>query len=316
MGLVDMNNLNIVGGKWLTLAPIPGVRSHPAVTAHDGVLYAFGGGAENFRSLNDSWAYDTVSNAWVSRRAMPTKRSGTVCHCLEDKIYVMGGGFKQANGKFRFLPTLEIYTPRSDTWESAPDLLQPHDYPAFAFLDGWFYVLGGHHPDATEGGPQTDPGFAFCERWRPGMTQWEAIAPLPTPRFALAAVVHDGEIWTMGGVAFSASGFHNFDFFEVYQPATNTWRRETRYQLPWTAAGLGACLVEGRLHIFGGYSGDGIHARAARMDWAGGGWELLPPMPHTLAAMGVGTWGSSVYLVGGWPDARRDPTDQVYVYTP
>lgn len=326
-------------GQWTRRGPLDIPRSHPATAVYKDKIYTFGGGGVNFKSFNCTRMYDPASGMWEARADMPCFRSGAVAAAVGDRIYVMGGGFKQPSGTFRFLTTVQIYYPDRDVWEEGPDLLMPHDYPAVAYTGGYIYVMGGHHPQATEGGPQTDPGFDFCERLDPAQGaqsrtggQWEQIASLPTPRFALTAVVVDGRIMTMGGVAFSSAGFHNFDFVESYDPATHVWVREKNFHLPWTAAGLGACILDGDIFIFGGYSGDGIHNRAAYYDaqgWtsAAGGrmpeaadasqgvWRQISPMPGALAAMGVAVVGKSAYLISGWPDNGRVPTDAFYSYT-
>ena len=304
--------------QWTNKGPLDIPRSHPATAVYKDKIYTFGGGGVNFKSFNYTRMYDPTTEMWEARADMPCFRSGAVAATIGDRIYVMGGGFKQPSGTFRFLTTVQIYYPDRDIWEDGPDLLMPHDYPAVAYTGGYIYVLGGHHPKATEGGPQTDPGFDFCERLDPArgaQGKWEQIAPLPTPRFALTAVVMDGKIMTMGGVAFSSAGFHNFDFVESYDPATNVWVREKNFSLPWTAAGLGTCILDGDIFIFGGYSGDGIHNRAAYYDDRQGVWRQTPPMPGTLAAMGVAVVGKSAYLISGWPDNGRVPTDAFYVYT-
>ncbi len=300
-------------GQWEELPPLAIPRSHCPTTVHGGRIYGFGGGGPNFKSLNSAIVYDPSAGCWSTVSDMPTLRSGAIARTVNDAIYVIGGGFKQPDGTFRFLPTTEIYHPDRDDWSRGPDMLMPHDYPAGALLDGHIYIMGGHHPDAVVAGPQTDPGFEFCERLDLQTGRWEQIAPLPTPRFALDAVVIGDRIVTMGGVAFTPEGFNNFDHTEVYDPATDTWQRG-EITLPWTAAGHGACLVDGHLFIFGGYSGDGISDHAAVYDIANRQWHHLPPMPHTLAAMGVAVIGHDIYLLGGWADDRREPQDFFWRY--
>ncbi len=309
-----MNNAHPFSqGRWESKSPLAIARSHCPTTVYKGRIYGFGGGGPSFKSMNSVIIYDPAEDRWTTGRDMPTLRSGAIARTVGDAIYVIGGGFKQTDGTFRFLPTTEIYYPESDRWESGPDMLMPHDYPAGALLDNHIYIMGGHHPDAVVAGPQTDPGFDFCERLDLASGRWEQIAPLPTPRFALDAVVIDGRIVTMGGVAFTPEGFNNFDHTEVYDPASNQWQRGD-ITLPWTAAGHGSCLVDDCLFIFGGYSGDGISDHAALYDLGQGQWHLLPPMPHTLAAMGVAAIGHDIYLLGGWGDDRRAPQDFFWRY--
>jgi len=295
---------------WTQRESLAVARSHPAVAVHQNRIYVFGGGGPAFKSLDSSMVYDPGAGRWRTISDMPSKRSGTVAVCRDDRIYVLGGGFKQANGQFRFLTTVEVYHPDTDSWETGPDLLQPHDYPAVALLNNRIYVMGGHHPEAYKAGPKTDPGFDFCERLNLDTGQWEAIPPLPTPRFALAAAVLDGRILTFGGVAFSKAGFNNYDFVETYDPQTGLWSTDESLKLPWPAAGLGACMRRGEVIILGGYSGEGIHSRCARFHQ--GHWQRLPDMPSPRAAMGVATVEQGIFIMGGWADDGRTPVNDVH----
>lgn len=300
-------------GTWTTKPPLPVARSHCPTATYKGRIYGFGGGGPNFKSMNSVIIFDPSADSWSTGTNMPSLRSGAIAVTVGDAIYIIGGGFKQESGTFRFLHTTEIYYPDSDRWEKGPDMLQPHDYPAGALLDGHIYILGGHHPSATTSGPKTDPGFEFCERLDLASGKWEEIAPLPTPRFALDAVVIGGRVLTFGGVAFTPEGFNNFDHIEAYDPASGAWTRET-LTLPWTAAGAGGCIADGRPYIFGGYSGDGISDHCACYDAEAGQWRILPPIPQPLAAMGVGVIDNTIYLLGGWADDGRTPQECFYAY--
>jgi len=301
-------------GTWATMPVLPVARSHCPTACYRGKIYGFGGGGPNFKSLNSVIIYDPITNIWETGTDMPSLRSGAIAKTVEDQIYIIGGGFKQENGTFRFLRTTEIYHPDSDTWTRGPDMIMPHDYPAGALLDNHIYILGGHHPDATLTGPKTDPGFDFCERLNLGTGKWEQIAALPTPRFALDAIVMNKRIMTMGGVAFTPEGFNNFDHIETYNPAKGEWSKE-KLTLPWTAAGAAACTIDDHLFIFGGYSGDGISDHCACYDFIRHEWHMMLPIPQPLAATGVGVIGNSIYLLGGWADDGRTPQSCFYAYT-
>ena len=304
-----------VPGTWDIKSPIMGARSHCPLAAYKNKIYAFGGGGPNFASLNSVYAFAPLTNKWERMADMPTFRSGSVTAVIGDGIYVMGGGFKQPNGQFKFLTTVEIYKPATDTWESGPDLLMPHDYPAVAVLNVEIYVLGGHHPDATKAGPKTDPGFNFCERLNPAKGKWEEIAPLIQPRFALSAAVINDSILTMGGVAFTPEGFNNFSMVERYDAVQNRWILDDLYTLPWPAAGLSACTLNEQIYIFGGYSTDNIHNRAARFDSESENWQRIADLPASRAAMGVASVDKTIYLLGGWADDGRTPQADFFAYS-
>lgn len=304
-----------MSGKWSSRAPLSAPRSHPAVAVHGDKIYSFGGGGPAFKSLNLSEVYDPGTDRWSALRPMPTLRSGAAAVTLGDAIYVIGGGFKKPDGKFKFLTTVEIYYPEEDRWEAGPDLLQPHDYPASTLLDGKIYIIGGHHPDATEGGPQTDPAFSFSERWSPGAAEWEALAPMPTPRFAASAVAVGNAVWVLGGVAFTPQGFNEYDRIEAYHPQLGAWA-PSPITLPWPSAGQGTSVVDGRLYSFGGFRGDeGIGPHGAVCGLAQKRWSVLPAMPQPRAAMGVAAVDRRIYLIGGWA-ADRSVIDSVVEYDP
>lgn len=300
---------------WSIQAPLSAPRSHPAVAVHQGKIYTFGGGGPAFKSLNLSEVYDPKTDRWSSLRPMPTLRSGVMAAAIGDAIYVIGGGFKKPDGKFKFLTAVEVYFPEEDRWETAPDLLQPHDYPASAILGGKIYIIGGHHPNATEGGPQTDPAFSFSERWSPGMPGWEEIAPMPTPRFAASAVVMNGQLSVLGGVAFTPQGFNEYDRIETFDAERGKWMVNP-LTLPWPSAGQGACMVNDRLYLFGGFRGEGgIGAHGGAFDPASKTWSELPAMPEPRAAMGVAVVDQTIYLLGGWAK-DRSVMESVAAYSP
>jgi N-acetylneuraminic acid mutarotase len=115
-------------GTWQIRSPLTIARSHPATAVYENKIYVFGGGGPAFKSLNAVEVYDPVRDKWSIEREMPTLRSGAMAVTLGNRIFVIGGGFKKPDGKFRFLPTTEIYNPRTGTWERGPDMLRPHDY--------------------------------------------------------------------------------------------------------------------------------------------------------------------------------------------
>ena len=113
---------NYKSGHWITMPSLTIARSHCPTTAYQGKLYGFGGGGPNFKSLNSVIIFDPSTNAWNTGTDMPTLRSGSIAVTVGDAIYIIGGGFKQPNGTFKFLRTTEIYYPKKDSWEKGPDM--------------------------------------------------------------------------------------------------------------------------------------------------------------------------------------------------
>ena len=298
---------------WVKKSPMHRARSHFAVAVHRGNIYVFGGGGEGFQSLNSTEIYNPQIDEWYRGKDMPTIRSGAVAALLHDKIYVMGGGFRHNDGRFEFFKIVEIYDPEADKWDKGPDLLMPHDYPASVVINGCIYVLGGHHPEATEGGPMSDPGFSFCEVFDPDKGIWMEIAPMPTSRFAFAAVVLDNKILALGGAGVREEGFSNFDIVELYDPLMNKWS-DAGFRLPWPAAGLGACTNNNRLYIMGGNSGVRIENRVAYYSNDVNEWIELELLDIGRIVMGTITSGNTIYLIGGRGTDGKIPLAAVDAY--
>lgn len=303
--------LMAVKQTWTKRPSLHTARSHPATAVYQEKIYFFGGGGAAFKSLNTVEIFDPKTNQFSFGADMPTHRSGAAAVTVNGKIYVMGGGFKKPDGKFQFYNLCEIYDPGENSWEKGPDLLQPHDYPAFALLHEEIYILGGHHPKATEGGPQTDPGFAFCEKLNLKKGLWEEIASLNVPRFALAAGLFQEKIIAFGGVAFSQNSFSEYDVIETYNPKDNQWTTDSHFALPWRAAAHGGMTFNGSIYIFGGYGTEGIHAHAAVYQPQEKDWDILPPLDEPRAAFTPVVIQNEVFLAGGWAKDGRTPLDSV-----
>lgn len=301
---------------WVQKPPLHTARSHPATVSYKGKIYVFGGGGPNFLSLNSVEIYDLQSDTWSWGSPMPTHRSGAVAALVNNRIYVIGGGYKKPDGKFRFLTTVEIFDPESNRWDKGPAMIQPHDYPGLAVSGDNIYIMGGHHPDATEGGPSRDPGFDFCEALNVNQGRWEETRPLPLPRFALKGAFLNGRIIATGGVAFTGKGLTEYDLIDIYDPVRDMWTMEDGFSLPWPAAGHGVCIYKGYLYIFGGYSTEGINNRVTCYNPETKEWMVLPPIDKPRAAMGIEVIGKDIYLIGGWEVDGRTVMDTVIAYIP
>jgi N-acetylneuraminic acid mutarotase len=119
----------------------------------------------------------------------------------------------------------------------------------------------------------------------------------------------------MGGVAFTPDGFNNFSLVERYDTALNRWIIDDRYTLPWPAAGLSACTLNEQIYIFGGYSTDNIHNRAACFDSKSEKWRRIADLPASRAAMGIASADNTIYLLGGWADDGRTPQADLFAYS-
>jgi N-acetylneuraminic acid mutarotase len=290
-------------------------RSHCGGASAGGKLFAFGGGGPEFKSLQSVETYDPEADRWTFTQPMPTLRSGLVAVTLHGRIYVMGGGFRNPDGTFRFLTVVELFNPVDHSWEAGPSLLARHDAPSATGWKDHIYLFGGHHPEA-QGGPLTDPAFSCSEKLEPGEKAWVEITPLPTPRFSSGCAPFNGKIWVMGGGAFSKDQFRNFDLIEIFDPDCGEWLPNSGEKLPWPSAGVSACNLNGKVYVFGGNDGSRISNRSAVFDPDNGKWEELAPMPEPRAAAATAVLDGTIYLIGGRDASGKSPTGSLLAYHP
>ena len=297
-----------------SISPMGEARSHFGSAVHDGLLYVFGGGGGDFKSLDSVEVYDPAADSWNARSPMPTPRSGIAAATVGDRIYVMGGGFRRPDGTFDFKSTVDIYLPNEDRWQVGPSLLERHDAPAAIAVDGNVYLIAGHHPEAT-GGPLTDPAFDVCERLDAGADAWHLAAPLPTPRFSLVALPVAGQIWAIGGGALVGEQFENMAVVEVYNPTTDTWKAGPT-TLPWPGAGLYAAVLGTTIWVAGGNDGNGISNRLSCYHVGHDRWDDCTPLPEPRVMGALVHLGDHLYLVGGRGGDDKTPTNTCFMIAP
>ena len=286
-------------------------RSHFGFAVWNDRLYVFGGGGTGFKSLASTEVYDPKTDRWEPCAPMPGPRSGIVAATVGDRIYVMGGGFRNDDGTFDFKSLVEVYLPEHDRWETGPSLLMRHDAPTAIAHKSGIYLFGGHHPDAT-GGPLTDPAFGFSEYLADGADSWRELTVMPTPRFSLAAGVMNGHIWLMGGGACQDGTFHNLDVIECFDPAADAWT-DAPTRLPWPGAGVYTVTRNGTLFVAGGNDNKRISPRVARYD--GNTWERLPDLPEGRVMGALCDVDGMLVLAGGRGPDGKTVTDSVFAIT-
>ena len=74
---------------------------------------------------------------------LPTRRRDFSTAVVEDKIYLIGGTpFENRRGPYG-LSTVEVYHPKTNTWERLADMPTPRTRTGVSVVDGIIYVFGG-----------------------------------------------------------------------------------------------------------------------------------------------------------------------------
>lgn len=141
---------------------------------------------------------------------------------------------------------------------------------------------------------------------------------MPVPRDHLAAVVHDGEIWAIGG----RDGDGPVTDVHVYDPGSDEWRDGPELPVPVSAAVEG--VIAGDIHLVGGEDpsvlGGGVIDRHLVLRRGARSWEELDSPPLAVHGAAGGTVDGQLLVAGGaarqgalsplaWTDyaARFDP---------
>ena len=116
----------IVAGKIYAI----GGTGWPQIPAHPGPFLASGE------------VFNPKTHLWRPTAEMPTPKSGHTASVINEKIYVIGGGFR-GNGPFMYLSAIEVYDPKTNEWTQAPDMPVGKFGHAAEVINGKIYILGG-----------------------------------------------------------------------------------------------------------------------------------------------------------------------------
>ena len=229
------------------------------------------------------------------------------------KFYLFGGTAVRTGDKAVLPGRVIEYDPATDKFTSKKPMPRPSEHMTVAEAEGKIYLFGGlsaEHP-----GDQTAGVLYLKDSWRydPGSDAWKAIAPMPEPRQAGAAVAVGGKIYVLGGDAL-APGAANppkpddimvVGTNEVYDPATNQWA--TKRPMPTARNHQAIGTVGGKIYAIGGRIGN---ANVANMlssgtdvveeyDPATDRWRAMAKMPTPRSGVGWGTYQGMIYVLGG-----------------
>lgn len=245
---------------------------------------------------------------WVQLAPFPDASEEVYGIASGGKLYVFAGlapGWKPKALVYE-------YDPATDQWTKKKNMPLASHHVALAELNGKIYVMGGFkYPDS--GKPAWQPIDNAWE-YDPAKDTWKALAPLPTKRGSLNAVVQGGKIYVIGGAGVypgsKAVDIHParphlvLGTNEVYDPATNTW--ETRRPMPTARNHAAAGMVNNKIYVIGGRVGSGFITVGSNTDiveeydpatdqW--GALKAAMPTPRSSVAWGI--YKGKIYVAGG-----------------
>ncbi|WP_200823468.1 carboxypeptidase regulatory-like domain-containing protein [Actinacidiphila yanglinensis] len=299
-------------------SPSVGSSSAPAVTAHtditpltasSGAAAAQPGGSGRpegpTADLTTHAAAATSAQGWQSLANLPASSFGGVAAVNGGVLYEgLGVG---ADG--RWTTDFRSYDQATGTWKQLASPVTKRDSPAYGFIRGKLYVVGGRD--------ESGHGIRGGEVYDPVTDTWSQIADAPLGYGGSAFGVAGDRLYVIGGCDFSV-GCGTTDV-QVYNPADDTWSTGTRYPEPVSYAACGT--VDSVLTCAGGsyepLDGAGTDSQHTyRLDTATGTWKQVADAPTAFwGAAGTAADGD-LLVAGGASQATGEISGQAYAYDP
>ena len=249
--------------SWTKKKNMPLLSHHLGVTELNGKIYVMGGfvkpakGPTAWQPMDNAWEYDPRNDSWKALAPLPTKRGSVNAAVVDGKIFVIGGAGVHPGSKetaihparpHRAVSTNEVYDPATNTWEAKSPMPTSRNHAAVGVVNNKIYVIGGR---VGNGFITRASNTDIVEVYDPATDQWgPLLAPMPTPRSAVAWGVHRGKIYVVGGEVRNSVLSATYRTVEAYDPASNRWSKLP--PMSFSRHGSAADFVGNRLHVVSG----------------------------------------------------------------
>eukprot|EP00457_Paulinella_chromatophora_P001289 gb/GEZN01001291.1/.p1 GENE.gb/GEZN01001291.1/~~gb/GEZN01001291.1/.p1 ORF type:complete len:881 (-),score=138.65 gb/GEZN01001291.1/:518-3046(-) len=270
------------GNRWESVPDMSRKRDGCAAVNLDGQLLVIGG----FDGETEYWSaverFDPVRGFWEPRASMNSPRAFLAAAVLSGQVYALGG-----HRDWLGQSTVERYDAGRDRWEKVASMARQRYSFAAVVCGGFLYAMGGtceHEGD-----------LASVERYDERYNQWEPVASMNVARQGCAAAVLDNRIYVTGGMYFEEDedSWNYLSSVERYDPMNDRWEMVARmlYNRNFHAASM----LDGQIHVMGGWSEENVLNTVERYDAEANRWEQLD------GRMGRQRAGHSAATVVGMP---------------
>jgi len=244
--LPDVGAYDPSAKTWTPKVAIPTPRSLGASAVFENDIYVIGGRSGN-AVLSTVEKYSTTENRWSSGASMPTARWSLMSCSAGGKLYAFGGVSGTGNNR-RALDIVEAYDPTSNSWQSVGKMPEARQGAAIAEVNRLIYVISGKIASYVEA-TTTDQITEHVDSFDPKTKAWNRVQDIPTGRVGARAVVVNGLVFVVGGIAKSGEFPAQID---VFDPRSNQWSVGPR--LSSGRSGHMCALVGDSIVVFGGSS--------------------------------------------------------------
>ena len=104
----------------------------------------------------------------------------------------------------------------------------------------------------------------------------------------------------------------NLSVNEAYDPASHRWTKKK--PLPTARSGITSRVLSGRIHVFGGESGEGTFTENEAYDPERDVWTAMAPMPEGLHGLGSVLLDRKIHLLSGGPNPGGGGSDRHFIF--
>jgi N-acetylneuraminic acid mutarotase len=251
-------------------------------------------------SYNMILPVQTTSNSEVWASIVPSSGAPTARHEASyvqagNKFYLLGG---------RKIKPVQVFDPINETWVNKVNTpIEFHHFQAIS-IDGLIYVIGAF----TGSYPHEKP-VSNIYIYNPATNKWITGATIPSARRrgSSGVVVYNNKIYMVGGIKDGHWTGH-VNWFDEYNPATNTWR--TLPNAPSARDHFQAAVINGKLYVAGGRRSSASTNQTFTLtvpqvdvfDFSTSQWTTLPSssnIPTQRAGTAAAVIGNDLIIIGG-----------------
>jgi len=284
--------------EWQVLDTMPFRSAALASCYYDGNIYTIGGsdGQMNNEEYGNNFfqVYDLSTNTWSLGPDLPHARMMLAAAVVDEKIYVLGGGYPPYLNNFN-----ECFDPKTQTWtEKEPIPIATSSFSA-CVIDGKIYTTSG----------MFSGGMTYC--YDPVANSWSERSPMPHFVAAHSAAAINNKIYVTGGVD---GTWATIKKLQVYDTETDTWDT-TKASMDTLCFGHSSAAIENEVIVMGGSVFAPNEKKAYKTVVAYNietdTWKDITEMPDSVQWGATCSNGNKIYLVGGedkcmmtYPDAK------------
>jgi hypothetical protein len=293
--------------SWTTTTPMPDSYQGHALVYSSDRLFHTGGISQNGGILDGVKVFSApasdagVVGAWTAGAPLPEAVYYHAGAAVNGHLYVLGGyHYTDADG---MVVSNVVYRAKVGadggvgSWQTATALPEPVFFPSAAVWNGRIYVTGGWN-----GSNLVNRVYSAEAREDGSLGPWVAQKSLPEAVYTHAAV-SNGTLYVLGGTVNGGNDIQNSVYFaKINADGTLAdWAATT--PLPSPVSNHGAVVANGRVLVFGGWTGaaptSAVHSSAAEGAGGLGAWSAETPLPSPLYLLAAAASPSHVFVSGG-----------------